>query len=325
MKLKYISTLLLGLFLVAGCNQENDIIPTEEDELSFVLPQGDHDYDEDLLRYHEKYGFLPVYIFSERDLYWNNTEWAGGDLDYSQNQGILLGKSGNPDYVGKQWELCKDVFFDCYPDSTINLMPLKFFLCSELKARIYNGKAEADENGWFIYHYDTTRLMAYQGFDYIAVNFGSPAIDTISRLTKMNFSRELNAIFLTYLHENKKPFHMPKEFSEVSNYTYRSLSGEAVFQNGFIKTSILDYLDKTGATSKANDFKSFLSFVTIPLEILEGEPATFINYWSVPMEGALNPKRDVSGLIRKKYNIMIKFLKEECGINTDLLQYPSFK
>lgn len=327
MKLKYISTLLLGLFLAGACNKEDDIIPTEGDELAFVLPQGDHDYDADLVRYHKKYGFLPVYIFTDRDLFWNNTEWVGGTLrpDETGGSGKLLGKAGNPDYVGKQWELCKDLFFTCYPDSVINMLPLKFFLCAELNTRSSVSTGLIDDNGLVIYKYDTTRILACKGFDYLAVNLGSPAIDTISDLTKLNFSRELNTVFLNYLHKDKKLFTMPQEFGEVSDYKPRWLFRDEPLREGFLSSTTLNQSDKTGEKSKANDFNEFMSLVAIPLEILEKERAPTPSGKAASLEGALNPKFDTNGLVRKKYEILIKYLKEEHGINTDLLQYPNLK
>lgn len=325
MKWRYISVLLLGFSLTTGCNQEDDIIPTEGTEKAFVLPQGDHDYDEDLVTYYKKYGFMPVYQFTTRDIYWNNTEWIGGDLHPVEGEGKLIVEEGDPEYVGKQWDLCKKVFLDAYPDNLLKQMPLKFYMCRKLGERKITKWLGDDEKGWGIWEYDTVQMMACSGYDYIAANLASPAIDTISDETKLKFSKELNALFMTYLQKKKEGiFTAPEEFFKVHSYspsygTTQYIYNTQANQYGFVTGNF--YLTKgKEEQAKQKDFADYMLLITVPLEQLEKYvPAT---YASSPMEGALHPMRDTRGYIRKKYEILIKYMKEEVGINTDVWQYP---
>ena len=64
--MKWIAYLLLGVALLAGCNEEDDIVPRTENEVFYQLPQGDHDYDDKIVDYYNKYGLQHVYNKNRR-------------------------------------------------------------------------------------------------------------------------------------------------------------------------------------------------------------------------------------------------------------------
>lgn len=307
---KYCLLWILGIVLFVGCYNEDDIVPREGGETIYILPQGNHDYDEEILAYHEKYGFYPLYIFESRELYWNNSDWIG-----AIDQSGLIGEDADTNYVGKQWEMCKKLFLDNYPDELLEDFPLKFLMCSELNYRQYNMRTR---------EYDTVKRHAYEGYDYLAVNHGSEAIDTLSRKQKMYFQQAINTLFLQREFE-KGAFEIPEAFSSVSSYTYTYLSpsSEEYFKLGFVNSGTL--IRNNLQESIQNDFNYFLELVATPVELLEGEPQPIGDYYSnyyVNMDGVLNPKRDESGKIREKYTILIDYLKNTYHINTDKLQNP---
>ena len=132
------------------------------------------------------------------------------------------------------------------------------------------------------------------------------------------------SVFLDYLYATKGSIAICEEFTQVSSYSGSSALGDAAFKQGYITGNTLAYRDVE--QSKKNDFKAYLQLVTIPLEILESEPRPLVSIddrFNPPLEGALNPKRDVNGLVRKKYDILIKYFKEAYGINTSAWQNPS--
>ena len=289
---KYCLLWILGLSLFAGCYDEDDVVPREGGEMAYILPQGEHDYDDEIVAYHEKYGFYPLYIFESRELYWNNSEWVG-----AIDQAGLIGEDADTNYVRKQWEMCKSLFFQNYPDELLEKLPLKFLMCSELNNRQYNKRTR---------EYDTVGIHAYSGYDYLAVNYGGQTIDTLSRRQKMYFQQELNTLFLQREFGNGT-FEIPEEFSEVCDYkyVYFSPSSEAYFQAGFVSATPL--VNNNIPESIQNDFEDFLELVATPLELLEGEPQPIGDYYSdyyVNMDGVLNKKCDTSGKIREKYEIL---------------------
>ena len=308
MRLRYILG-VLGLFLWVGCYEEDDIVPREEGEMAYSLPQGNHDYDVEILQYFEDYGFYPLYIFDERDLYWNNTDWIG-----AIDQAGLIGACADTVYVGKIWDMCKNLFFNHYPGELLEDMPMKFLMCSRLDYRQYNKRT---------YEYDTVNRHAYSGYDYLAVNYGGKTIDTLSRRQKMYFQQTLNTLFLQREYDRGK-FEIPEAFSSVCDYVYTYLSQSTgnYFGLGYVRWDVL--VNNNKEESISNDFRSFLELAATPLELLEDEPQPIGDYYSdyyVNMDGVLNEDRDTSGKIRQKYEILMDYLKD-CGIDTERLQYP---
>ena len=97
--IKYI--VVLFAWLLTGCYEEDKIHVGEENEPFYTLPQGNHDYDQDIVSWFDRCGFYILYDFDEKDLYWNNEEWKqSGMLDYGLT-GKLFGKKADPEYAGE--------------------------------------------------------------------------------------------------------------------------------------------------------------------------------------------------------------------------------
>ena len=115
---------------------------------------------------------------------------------------------------------------------------------------------------------------------------------------------------------------MPNEFATFSNYTYKYYSGEELFKHGFLSGWTLQNGDKEASISR--DFASFMKLVALPLKVLEAEPDYDSGDANDPsLTGALNPSRDINKLVRKKYEVIVKYLRER-GIDVDRMQYPEF-
>lgn len=319
----YWLSIVCMLFLCAGCYEEDDIHVTEGLEVSYTLPQGDHPYDETIMDWYEKYGFYSLYIFEDKDIYWANTSWDERFEDGSG--GSLQGKPGDPEYVGEQLELFQTAFMDVYPDSLIaNYMPLKLLLCSELWD-VANNSTYDWELGEFVTRLVYTKLWAYEGWDYIAINGGSQEMDTITAPYKSEFQSSVNGIFISRLY-GEGVLEMPEEFAQVSNYDARGyLAGDTIFARGFI----FDNPVSESATLESlieRDFEAYLSLLSQPMSWLEATPGPLYEYDYTGMaililKGVFN--RDKNGLIRQKYNILMDMLKEK-GVDIQQLQYPVF-
>ncbi len=316
-----------ALFLFAGCDKEEDIKVKEGLEVSYALPQGDHDYDDDIVAWYDKYGFYTLYIYENKDIYWSNTEWAERFEEYGKaGGGSLKAKMAEEDHVGKQLELFKASFIDLYPDSLLTrYMPLKVLCCSELFSA--NWAMGYDwEIGQMVRKLVYDKLWAYNGWDYIAINGGSQEINTLDNVSKMYFSAGVNAIFMKRLYEADK-IKMTEEFANVSDYTYEYLTAGATFARGFIVNRPLGH--GSLISDQEADFGSYMDLASMPLELLETVPDTRYDddmdyenggiYKKMSLVGALHETRDVNGLVRKKYEAVIKILKE-VGIDTDKLQ-----
>ena len=63
--------LLLGILLVSAlysCNNEDDLDISEKKDNRFDLPQGDHDFDDQIVEWNNNYGTSVLYRFSNADL-----------------------------------------------------------------------------------------------------------------------------------------------------------------------------------------------------------------------------------------------------------------
>lgn len=313
--------LLIVTGCLVSCYEDETIIPGTESEQYFTLPQGDHDYDDKIVEYFEKYNFYILYDFKPEDVYWTGTNWdeylGSGNIGDRDNIGDdLFVAPALPDRAGELLDMCENLFFSYYPDSLLQRMPTEFFLCSRLCeiGMIFDPMLG--------YVSDSARINVYRNFHCMAVNGGSMEIDTMGRRMKMEFQQDVNSEFLTYLNE-QGVFEMSEDFTDVCDYKYQNLRGEALFAAGYVSSSLVW---NNVAQSKTRDFEAYLKMLAIPLEILEGEPAPIITYEeqnNPPLAGALNPKRDVNGLVRKKYEILIRYFKESYGIDTEGFQKPN--
>ena len=325
----YWLSIICALAFCTGCYDEDDIHVTEGLEVSYSLPQGDHEYDETIMAWYEQYGFYPLYIFENKDIYWANENWEERFEDGSEGGGSLRGEPANPDYVGEQLAMVQQGFFDVYPDSLIaHYMPLKLLLCSEL----WNVTIGYNEN--FEREYIYNKLWAYEGWDYIAVNGGSVEMDTITAYSKGEFQAEVNALFLQRLYD-AGVLEIPEAFGEVSNYNVQ-LAGygstwiaDSIFKEGFVTDPVYP-VSATVTLEQAieTDFEAFLPLLARPLSWLEATPGEPYEYDSMynailVLEGCMHRDRDVEGRIRQKYNILMNMLQEK-GIDIQQLQYPEF-
>ena len=93
---------IVGLFLWAGCADEDALIPIGREEPFLHLPQGNHDYDQQIMELYEKYGVSIFYKFEPKDVYQN---WTGGTWN-ELSQSIKTNESAKPYYYlpeGTDW------------------------------------------------------------------------------------------------------------------------------------------------------------------------------------------------------------------------------
>lgn len=334
--MKKIAYLLFCVALFAGCNDEDDIVPRTEDEVFYQLPQGNHDYDDKIVEYYNKYGFYILYEFEKKDLYWNNTVWtefreSSSDYVYdATSMGTLLGEPADPDYAGRVLEMCEKGCFNLYPENYLNYMPLRFLLCSELNNVVTAGTVITD--GGAVTLRDTVKINVYRSFSRLAVNWASSDLDTITETDKLYFSKDLNTEFISVLQENDV-FEYDEDFMITGHsYSYASLQGENLFKRGFLTQSTL--VSGNITQSRINDFMAILKLCAVPEELLYAEPATvgsqdnepsliglFSRVYTDEDDGRADGYTGIDR-IKQKYEFMINLLKTEYGIDTDKLQHP---
>ena len=288
--------MFLAVMCFAACNEEEALTPTERPEFGYSVPQGDHDYDDRIVDWNERCNTFILYKFNLKELYWQVTSWSEpqktpeGDT-YPQpykNSGIR-GAVADENYVGQQLDLLETQFLDFYPDTTLRrCLPLKLLLCSELM--------------WVVTSGAETPYNVYNGFDYLAFNWGNEAILTMTDEEKNVFKNEVNMAFLERILRNGKII-IPVEFMEGTNYEERPTTSN-MYELGFVSTD-RDELE-------VSDYLNYMkAVVSTPYDVLIAEPED----GDTSFKGILHEKKDVNGHILRKYTVMIEAFKNNYGID----------
>lgn len=159
---------------------------------------------------------------------------------------------------------------------------MKLLLCSQLK----------QPNG-------TKSIEMVTGLDFLAVDYGSPEIeDLLADETRiLKFKNDLHYLFFDRIVMERKKLVAPKEFEMISEY------GKKPEKKNMFSLGFLDW----GVEMKVNaDILSYIKAITsysYDELIAETEDGDYT------MIGILNPKKDVNGLIRKKYDALIHYFQ----------------
>lgn len=281
---------LLSVVLWLGCYDEDPIVPTSEPEFKYTLPQGAHDYDQNIVEWFDRCGFYILYKFEPKDVYFNGTDWDEAVLNSNTNtySGNITVVPAEEAYVGKQLALVEDLFFQFYADTMLQrCMPMKLLLCSSVK----------------VWPVSTKQLNVYSGFDNLAVNWGCQEVEVFSKAAKTSFKNDVNTAFLERLLD-RKMIGISEEFTKVS--TYGGYVDEySMYEQGFLKK---------GRVDAEYDWKEYIAAVVqYSYDYLRAEPDAYED--KPTMKGILHPNKDVHGLIREKYAILIAYFKNEYNID----------
>lgn len=287
-----ISTLIWLLFTVASCKKEAILTPTEKPELAYNLPQGNHAFDQRILDYYKRFGTYILYEFTKKDAYWSVLNW---DSTYRV-------VPAEPNYIDQQLTLIDTTFFRYYQDSTLKkYLPLKLLLCSSIKMAFGN---ELD-------CYLTSTTATGYVFETFIANWGSARIENIKGVqdSAVLFRGNINYAFLRLL--------------DLKNLTGKS--GQFIASTDYITAmSFTDpqpdrykrgFMSGTGSYAPSNqtDWYNYIqAIVQNPYSYLT-DAGTTPN--DATLKGVLSPVKDVNGLIRRKYDLIVNFYKQNYNID----------
>lgn len=277
--------IVLSLLFWVGCYEEEPLTPTEGLEFKYTVPQGDHDYDARIVDWYEKNGFYILYKFDPKDIYFDISYWSGSLFDSLRGNWMsgIASSVAEEEYVDRQLQLVEDVFLNFYSDTVLsNWMPMKILLCSKL---------EKNKNS----------IEAISGLDLIAVKYGSSEIeDLLADETKLiKFKNNMHMLFFQRIIDQKKLV-APKEFAELSEYGMK-VDKKDMFKLGFIENNY---------GMEMNVSADFMSYVKAVFSYSYDELNAEMGEGDYTVVGILNPNKDVNGLIRRKYDVLINYFRE---------------
>lgn len=341
---KIFITLACALAL-ASCWNEPEITPsTEPEALQYALPQGDHDYDTRIVEFFGRTGTTLVYKFNESDLFFtgstprvHNGEIGprhGYESDTDPLKRDSVYQSGwqfaaaDQAYVGGQLDMMERLCFDFYPDSLLHkILPPTVYLVdayTRIEGSLYNGL-----NGAPL----ITRYRYLQGPGYAVISYAGADIDAMTTEDHRNFTKSLNFNMIKAA-TDAGVFSRAEEFGTITTYTAAGMGannnapnynrnnagilGMSYYPGNASNRPTLDAPVAITATASPSpavvDWDSYVAWIVSTTEAERTEtppsgnlPATFY--------GFLHPSLDKSGKIRRKYDIVVKHMLDNYGID----------
>lgn len=284
-----ILSLSITLFLTNGCKKtEAQLTATEFPEPGFQLPQGDHDYDQRIMDYFKRWDSFVLYKFTQQDINWRVTDYA----NYYKSAPAL------PDYINPQLDLLESTFFKYYSDATLKqFLPRKVFLCSLLGT----GTTTITPVDAYLLTMTNGNFGGYQSF---AVNGGNADVAAINKAV---YRANVNFSFLKMMDLEGK-MKRSDAFTGISDYATVISGGTQAdrYKRGFLALP-------ANLPTMTLDWQAFmLLVVSNPYAYLTDPATTAADGTS---KGVLSPVKDVNGLIKRKYDAMISFYKQQYGID----------
>lgn len=289
LKLNHIAAIAFAC-VVAACS--DSLTPSEDNRL-VAFPQGNADYDAEILDIYEKYGTQIIYDYNDDMFRWQITDKLG----YISTP---ANKSADKAHIKNAVDFMRHNCFDFYDqDSLKNILPYRIYLASNLgKIFEYSGTNSA---GIYLNIKDTIpNIAAVNGYRNICFGIVNGRLSSMSedslRLTK----GELNAAILASA-VDRGTMRVPETFSslEVENANWTNEPGS----NGYNNYGLLEYLSAKSMTP-AEDFASYLKML--------------IAYPKDEFNRRFTTKTfDISGRITKKADAVRKWMKEQYGIDVE--------
>ncbi|MBP1618225.1 MAG: hypothetical protein H6Q14_2052 [Bacteroidetes bacterium] len=292
----------------ASCNYDEDSLTASGTESGYSVPQGNQDYDTEIVDFYEKYGSCLLYKFTDKDAYWTPSAWNNGVVGaYTDGgQAGFIVAAADTQYIGKQLELLHALLFDFYTDSFLKkFLPVKVLLCSSILSceAVYSP----------VYGFVGVNTPAYYNYDNICLSYGSSAVDTIttaedSSTVAMGFNRCLmESMVGRGLSSPTTDFTASATYTSLTTLTTNALCwARGVFPPYYSVTPARDW------------YFFMLMMVSYPESYLTRTPTTTItttNYTETAWEGILNSAKDVNGLMLKRYTIVRNYFIDNYGMD----------
>jgi hypothetical protein len=295
--MKTISTnisLILLILMTIGCvKKEAELRPAEGPEPiygDYTLPQGNHEYDNEIAAFYKKYNTLILYKYEPKDIYWNISNFinqASYDVKTDNTTKGYMYIPADENYIRPQLDLLKSQIFKYFPDDFIRKnLPRKIFLMDKYRL-IEAGKGTIDKQ-------KKTEYLITSGIDYLGLTGGGPDILLMTAEQKRVYRGETINFFLQRLITDGT-IQRIAAFTNLTNYSLPMPTYEIQYGNG-----IIDWNNRQPST----DWDAYLKMlITTPYPKL------------IASGGFWHPGIDNKGTIRKKSDVMINYFKNEFNID----------
>jgi len=292
---------IFTIMLLQSCQKdEGAITPTGLSE-AYTLPQGNEAFDQTIMGYYQTYGTYMLYKFTDKDVYWSPTAYskpvASAAGFWSPGADVL---PANPAYIPAQLDLIKKKWFSFYSDKFLKkFLPSKIMLCS----KVDSVSTSFVFTPALVYVKGTKKIAAYYNYDNIEVNYGDASVAALTKQDSLGFVAKINLVFIQSI--IARGLTSPtSEFINSADYltamtTTTQAYGKGIIISPFTLTVQADwnaYITAMVSYSEANLNKS--------TAIADGTA-----------QGILNPTKDTTGQIRKRYTMVRNYFINEYQVD----------
>lgn len=226
--MKKINSYILALgaifiFTLNSCSDEDDLVISEKKETRFDIPQGNHDFDDQIVEWYTRYGTAVLYKFTNPDLNYQFTSNAKYDVKVqAEEEGIRAAI-----------QFLKEDFFDLYSDKVKEkLFPAKILMAGMLYTNDNYVPLWDTINYGCIYFY---KGVFVRGVDHITL----PHVDKEfgQRINKPTYRKRLkiaiNRTFFQFLMKPNNDVIAKIDYNNIQNSfaSYSLVSEEAAKEN----------------------------------------------------------------------------------------------
>lgn len=306
MKLHILSLLLLSTILILNaCKKSEETLTPSGIINTYSVPQGNNAFDQTIVDYYQKYGTYLLYKFTEKDAYWTPT---GSKKPMQLPNGVYQGGGevlpADPTYIPAQLSLIQNKLFAFYSDKFLKkFLPVKIMLCSKVDSVTYSAVFTVP----ITYVKNTKKVAAYYNYDNIQINFGDATINSMTAADQRLFIYKANLIFIQSIIARGQTTPI-SEFVTSADYitamtTTTQAYGKGIIISPFSPTAQLDW----------NAY--IIAMVTqSTVQLNASVPIT-----DTTAGGILNPTKDTTGQIKKRYNIVRNYFINEYGVDLQVI------
>ncbi|NLR57580.1 hypothetical protein HGH93_05690 [Chitinophaga polysaccharea] len=238
----------------------------------YTLPQGNQPYDDSIVAFHKKYGSYILYKFTQQDLRYDYT-WIIR----------VIAPPGNPAYIANTLQFFKSQCLDFYPESFLQkTMPVRIMLAASLDTFTRLLPDTARSYGGFV---ATSRMLCIGWTD-----------STLMHLSPARFKETRGFAHRAYAWQAAQAgsLKIPADFMKYIPDSYLSVPWDVRTIGLVEQINLID----DGDRNVAWDFAAFVGMIT---RHSKAELDTTF----------LSPSYDTKGLILAKYNVVIRYYKEQ--------------
>ncbi len=314
MKITYLY-IFLSLCALSSCSDTDDsVIEPSGIETGYRVPQGNNDFDNDIVEFYEDYGTYLLYEFTEKDAYWTPSQWVNGEpaTDTTQGKFGFIYLAPDENYIKPQLDLLDRTWFSHYsPEFLDEFLPVKILLCSQVQDCKYDFTPPLT----FPLKIKGVDIPAYYNYDNICVSYAKEEVLSLTADQESEFEKGVNRVFVECMSGQGK-FNPTEVFTASANYSLAASNSKNS------QLWAIGILQPYYSASPVNDWKQFVTMMILYSEAYLHKEVTTVNEYDTnetSWEGIFSPVKDANGLLKTRYDIVRQYYIDNYNIDLQLV------